>query len=277
MFNYTSRGATAGVSEGNLAPPDPYTQMVQARRREAEAASRRILDDQISAARALQGSNTQSSHTGGISFNNQGGSVADSSGSIASASSRRTPSGGGFGTANPQIDGRYMSLVQFQAPEIKQKTPPREVMPQADFTPADATEFQNAAFGRAKAISGGLGKSAIDSLVSQLAGRGISNSGTTGRGIAGEIVKAVDPLSELNVAHLGQEYSAAQRARELSEQRAAQAYSGAIAQRGQDINSQQALDNLMAQIAQLKYQGEVQQTEGGLNRQLQLQRLYEML
>lgn len=193
------------------------------------------------------------------------------------SASRRSPSGGGFGSANPQIDGRYMSLVNFQAPTLNQNMPARVSRQQADFTPGDATAYQSAAFGRAKATAGGLGKSAIDSLVSQLAGRGISSSGTTGRGIAGEIVKSVDPLSELNVAHLGQEYSAVQRARELSEASANNIYQGDLTQRGQDISGQNAMNNLLTQIAQLKYQGEVQQTEGGLNRQLQLQRLYEML
>lgn len=193
------------------------------------------------------------------------------SGSTSASGTSRRPATGGFGTANPMIDGRYMSLVEFQQPNLASAAPPREVMPEADFTPGDATAFQDAAFARLKDRAGALGKGAIDSLAAILGGRGVGNSGTFGRGTAREIVNAVQPLSDLNVEHLGQEYGAAQRARELSEQRASNVFSGNLQQRGQDISSQQAMNNLLTQIANIKYQGEIGQNAN------ELEALYRLL
>lgn len=199
--------------------------------------------------------------------------ISDGSGEgSASGSARRLPTGG-FGSANPQIDGRYMSMVEFKPPTLNSSpTPPREVMPEGDFTPPDAKAFQDAAFARLKDKSGALGQSAISSLASQLAGRGISgSSGTFARGTAQQIVNATQPLADLNVAHLGDEYQAAQHAQDLSANRANTIYQGGIAQRGQDLSNQNALNNLMAQLSMTEYQGKIGQ------RGQDLEALYRML
>jgi hypothetical protein len=165
----------------------------------------------------------------------------------------------------PDLEGRYMRLAQprIQMPKVNESgsSPlPRESMPEADFTPGDATAHQNAAFSRLKDSSGQLGAGAVSSLASTLAGRGIGgHSGTFGRGLADIVSQTVQPLADLNVAHLGEEYSAAQRARELSEGRASNVFSGNIAQRGQDISTQSALNQLRAALAQAQYQGEIAQ------------------
>lgn len=187
------------------------------------------------------------------------------------------PNGGSIGSSgssvqrvpNPIIDGRYQQLVGNGAanfptldtsgiPSSSGSQPPVSLGP-GSFTPQDATAFQDAAFGRLKAKSGELGKSAVDSLASTLAGRGISgHSGTFVRGVGDRIASAVQPLADLNVAHLGQEYGAANEARRLSENRAQAEYQGGITQRSQNIQAQQALDALKAQIALAKYQAEVE-------------------
>lgn len=189
-----------------------------------------------------------------------------------SSGSRRTGTSGGFGSANPQIDGRYMNLASFQEPEIDKAPPPPQVqMGEGNFTPTDAKSFQDAAFSRLKDRAGSMGKSAIDSLAAQLGSRGIGDSGTFARGTANEIVNAVQPLSDLNVAHLGEEYDAAERSRTLSENARLAQYTGGIQQRGQDMSSKQALNNLIAIIAQNKYQGEQNQ------RGQDLDQVYRML
>jgi hypothetical protein len=198
-----------------------------------------------------------------MQISNGGSAMRSASGSSGSGSGRIVPSGG-FGTSIPQIDGRYMSLVAAPNPSLDSSTQPNVTMPDADFSPGDAKAYQDAAFANLKAKSGAMGKSAIDSLIAQLAGRGITSSGTTGRGIAQEIIRANDPLNDLNVEHLGQEYEAAGRARELSENRAQAIYSGNLSQRAQNISSQTALNNLKAQLALAQYQGEIGQNTNQL-------------
>jgi hypothetical protein len=186
---------------------------------------------------------------------------------------------GGFGSANPQIDGRYMSLVQFQQPNLATAPQqPRETLGSGGYGPQDAKAYQDAQFARLKDKSGSLGQGALQSLASTLAGRGISGqSGTFGRGLSDIITRSVQPLADLNVEHLGQEYAAAGHERDLSEQRASTAFNGGIQQRGQDMSSQQAMNNLLTQIAQIKYQGEIGQRDSQADRDLQLQKLYGML
>jgi hypothetical protein len=256
------------------------------RQSEADARNKQLQNEQDEANRnALTAQNYALTQSHGLQSTDAPRTITDTSmtigsggsgGSSKSSSGSRLPTGG-FGSSNPQIDGRYMSLVEFQQPNLNTATPPREAMPQADYTPQDATEFQNAAFARLKDRAGALGKGAIDSLAAVLGGRGVGNSGTFGRGTAREIVNATQPLADLNVEHLGQEYQAAQHARELSEGRAASNFAGNISQRGQDITSQQALNNLMSQIAQLKYQGEIQQRAHQDEMGLDWERLYSLL
>lgn len=186
----------------------------------------------------------------------------------------RTASGGGgtVGTRQlpPDLQGRFMPLVELGQQSIPGGSgampPPRATMPDADFSPGDATAHQDAAFSRLKDRAGLLGKGALDTLSSQLAGRGIGGaSGAFGRGLADILAQTTQPLADLNVAHLQEEYGAADRARALSEQRASNVYSGDITQRGQDIQTQMAIDQLKASLLRAKYEGEIAQRGQDLN------------
>ena len=100
----------------------------------------------------------------------------------------------------------------------------------------------------------------MDSLAGELAGRGISGaSGTFGRGLADRVARSVQPLADLNVAHLGQEYQAADRARQLSESRSQADYSGQIAQRGQSMGQQNAMNALQMAISGNQYESDMNQ------------------
>lgn len=185
----------------------------------------------------------------------------------ASGSTRRTPSGlsgagaGGF-VMPPALDGKYMPLVNMPEfnPTAGNPLPPQVSMGAGDFTPEDATGYQNAAFARLKDKSGQLGRSAVDSLAAELAGRGISGeSGTFGRGLADRVSQSVQPLADLNVAHLGEEYQAANRSRQMSENARLAQYSGNINQRNQDMSTQLAIDQLKSALAQQQYSGGIQQ------------------
>lgn len=185
-------------------------------------------------------------------------------GGAASAASRRTPSGlsgAGGGAMPPQLDGKYMPLVNMPEfnPSAASPLPAHVGLGANNYAPEDATAYQNAAFSRLKDKSGALGQSAISSLASQLGGRGIGNSGTMARGTAREIVNAVQPLADLNVAHLGNEYEAANRSRQMSENARMAQYQGDITQRNQDMSTQLALDQLKASLVGQKYQGGIQQ------------------
>lgn len=158
------------------------------------------------------------------------------------------------------IQGHFMPLIQLgQLNESGGNLPPNVTRQQADFTPGDATAFQDAAFANTKAKAGQMGRSAVSSLAAELAGRGIGNSGTFARGVADKLVDATQPLNDLNVAHLGQEYNAAQHARELSEKGVSDIYAGDIQQRGQTIQGQQAINALRAQLLATQYQGQISQ------------------
>jgi hypothetical protein len=201
-----------------------------------------------------------------------GGNVSASGGASESSGSR--PSVGSFGgnPAGPQIDGRYMSLVQAPTPSLNESTPGQVSLNAQSYGPQDAKAHQDAAFARLKDKSGALGQGAIQSLAAMLAGRGISGqSGTFGRGLADRVAQAVQPLADLNVAHLGEEYAAAAHAQDLGAARDNAIFQGGIAQRGQDIASQQALNSLKAQLAQLGYSGGIQQ------RGQDLEALYRLL
>lgn len=198
-------------------------------------------------------------------------------GQVQGTQNSRTTSGGGGTTGvrqlPPDLQGRFMPLIELGQQSIPSTpTPPEVQMPQPDYTPADATAHQNAAANRLKERAGQQGRSAITSLAEELAGRGISGaSGSFGRGVADIAAQTIQPQSDLNVAHLGQEYAASGRARELSEARAGLGYQGGIQQRGQTIGAQQAIDQLRASLAQTKYQGEIAQ------RNQNLEAIYRML
>ena len=132
-------------------------------------------------------------------------------------------------------------------------------MPTANYGPPDATAYEEAAFGRAKGQAGALGRTALESLRGELSGRGILGSGAEIEGTARIISDATNPLSDLNVAQLGERYAASGRERQLSEGRSQADFSGRIAQRGQDISYNQAIAALQNQYAQEKYKAELEE------------------
>lgn len=237
----------------------------QTQRANAEEDRRRQIaqinrDNAVMGSEAVKAGGSSSTDAYGSSYAFPGGG----SGGVGSGnpSGSKAPQQGGFGTSVPQIDGRYMSLVAPPNPTLNESTPAQVKMGEGNFTPTDATAHQDAAFARTKDKAGALGKSAIDSLSSMLAGRGVSNqSGTFGRGLVDRISAATNPLADLNVAHLGEEYDAANNARQMSEARASTEYQGGIAQRSQDMSSQQAMNNLKTQLALAGYNGNLSQLE----------------
>lgn len=238
--------------------------------RNALSAQRTALDQSNMMQSNADNPRTATDTSFSISSPGQGG--ASASGSRSAASPRRLPSGGFGGTGLPQIDGRYMALVAPPKPELNESLPPQVQMPPPAFGMPDAKAHQDAAFSRLKDKQGQIGQSALQSLASTLAGRGISGkSGTFGRGLADILARTLQPQSDLNVAHLGEEYDAAGRERQLSEQRASQQYQGGISQRSTDISSQQALNNLRTQLAIAGYQGEMGQNAN------ELELLYRLL
>lgn len=237
-----------------------------------EATARQYALDQSVAMQADPNTTRTVSGTEMTQTNAGSGSASRS----ASGSGSRLAQGGfGGNPAGPAIDGRYMSLVQAPtatSADLNSSTSPQVQMGQTNFTPPDAKAFQDAAFARLKDKSGALGQGAIQGLAAQLAGRGISGaSGSFARGTAQEIANAVNPLADLNVAHLGQEYQAAQNAQGLSAQRDQAIYQGGIQQRGQDMSQMSALNQLKASLAQLGYNGGIQQ------RGQDLESLYRLL
>lgn len=190
--------------------------------------------------------------------------ITDTSMTIGNGGSSRTASGGGGGMGGrqlpPDLHGRFMPLVELGQQSINDKAPEKVQMGAADYTPENAQAYQDAAFARLKDKSGQLGKGALDSLASTLAGRGISGqSGTFGRGLADIVGRTVQPLADLNVAHLGDEYQAAQHGRDLAENARLANYSGDLNQRSQDMTFQNALNQLKSQLLLSKYQGDISQ------------------
>lgn len=241
---------------------DPYTEKLkQLNLESAERQGQQEINDisQRNQQNAVNG--MMALQQGGVMATNSLGQTSSASPGYGSGGGSRGMQGGG-NPLPPNIAGHYMPLIEMQQPTLG-GVPPRETMPEADFTPGDATAHQDAAFGRLKASSGQLGRSAVDSLRNELAGRGILGSGTEFRGTADRIASAVQPLADLNVSHLGQEYAASQRARELSENRAQTKFSGDISQRGQDASMIQALNALKAALTQTQYSGELQQRRQG--------------
>jgi hypothetical protein len=115
----------------------------------------------------------------------------------------------------------------------------------------DTNAAQDAAFGKAKATAGSLGRSAMDSLRAGLAERGLVGGGTEARGLVSKLAEATNPLSDLNNAALHENVGIAEHNQDLGAQAAATDYSGnvsqrntdvnaAVAQRGQEIQAQQA-------------------------------------
>lgn len=152
-------------------------------------------------------------------------------------------------------------LVNLQAPTYPSASVPPPAAPvsmnPASYGPADATAYEEAAFGRAKGQAGALGRSALESLRSELSGRGVLGSGAEIQGTADILASATNPLSDLNVAQLGERYAASGRERQLSEGRSQADYSGRISQRGQDINYNEAIAALQNQFATEKYRAEL--------------------
>jgi hypothetical protein len=117
---------------------------------------------------------------------------------------------------------------------------------------------QGAAFGRAKAQAGALGRSAINSTAAELAGRGMSTQGGAfARRIADRVANATNPLADINVAQLGENATNARHDVDLSADMAKTGYEGSIAQRGQDVaqrgqdlSAQQAANALAIQKQQ---------------------------
>ena len=197
-----------------------------------------------------------------------GGTPGDTGGS-SSTSNRSSASGGSAGSRQlpPEIQGRFMPLIELgQIDQTPPNLPSQVQRSGGSFTPEDATGYQDAAYARLKARAGQEGRSAVDSLAAELGGRGIGGSGTFARGVGDRIASAVQPLADLNVAHLGDEYNAAGRSRQLAEQAASESYQGGINQRSTDIGASQALQQLRAQLAMQKYQGEIAQRGQDLDR-----------
>lgn len=207
---------------------------------------------------------TSMSISSGVPQQSPGNGSRNTGSSAVSALGKIGTIGGGNGPTVdiPGVTGRFMPLVGMSAPSsaFPASAPtPQVQLPDAPFTPDNADEFQNAEFAKAKAQAGSLGRSAVTSLRDELAGRGIMGSGTEMRGIADRLAAATNPLSDINVAHLGQDYTASQRERDRAEQHVQTGYQGAIAQRNQDMNQQQALNALKAALMQTQYSGEINQ------------------
>lgn len=250
-------GVPKAISRPN---PQLSQEAEQNRLRQTEAANNELLAQRY----ALDQSNMMQSSAANprtVTDTSMTISSPGEGGGFAASGSRSSGSGGGGGGQLPaDLAGRFMPLVGMDSMNLPSSpTPPEVQLGEADFSPQDATAFQNAAVGRTQALAGQQGQAAVKTLTERLAGRGIGKSGTLARGIGERIGLAQQPLTDLNVAHLGQEYGAAQRARELSENRAVQGFQGGIQQRGQSIQAQQALDALRAALVQGKYQGEIQQ------------------
>lgn len=216
----------------------------------------RQRDASVMGTLAIQKGGVTSSDSLGTSY-----AFPDDGGS-SSTTNRQTASGGSAGTRQlpPDIQGRFMPLIELGQLDSTPPQLPGQVQRQGgSFTPEDASAHQNAAYARLKARAGQEGRSAVDSLAAEMGGRGIGGSGTFARGVGDRIASVVQPLADLNVAHLGEEYDAAGRARQLAEAAASESYQGNISQRSTDINATQALQALRAQIAAQKYQGEISQ------------------
>lgn len=185
---------------------------------------------------------------GGQGGSQGGGSNGDGGGSGA-------PQGGQL---PPNIDGHYMPLINmgFTPSAV---SAPHAALGAASYSPADAQAFQDAEFGKAKATAGSLGRSAVEGLRGEMSGRGIGGSGSEMRGVSDRLAAATNPLADLNVAHLGQDYAHAQNERNIAESRVSQQFQGDLTQRGQDLSTQQAMNALKAMLAQTKYQGDITQ------------------
>ena len=129
----------------------------------------------------------------------------------------------------------------------------------------DASAAQSAAFGAAKGRAGAMGRSAVDSLRSELAERGIMGGGTEARGLTDILASATNPLSDVNVAQQAESLQDVRRTQDIAAQQAAQQYQGGITQRGQDIQQQQfaAQQAQQRQLAQLQL---LQNALSGLSR-----------
>ena len=138
-------------------------------------------------------------------------------------------------------------------------TPGQVAWGNLDFTPADARAHQDAAFSRLKATSGQLGRNSVTSMRGELADRGILGSGVEARGLTDRLASTLQPLADLNVAQLQEEYDAAQRAQELALAQETAKYSGGINQRGQDIGLISSREGNALQAAMANMQGGISQ------------------
>ncbi len=130
-----------------------------------------------------------------------------------------------------------------------------------------ASAQQNAAFGAAKSKAGAMGRSALQGLDSEMAARGISGSGTQGRGLVDRLAAATNPLSDVNVAQLGENTNIAQHNQDLGATAAGQQFQGGIAERGQNLAAAEDSAQL-AQTAALAKRQMLMQALSGLTGRL---------
>lgn len=166
----------------------------------------------------------------------------------------------------------------MQAPDLSSL--PTVARGDASYSPSDLRAAQQAEFGLAKAQAGALGRSGIRGLRSELSGRGILGSGAEIQGTVDQLRSTLQPLSDLNAAHLRESYGAAERERDRAEARADTEFQGGIAQRGQDLSAQglraslyEGEANRAAREAEARYQGEIAQRSQNISAQQSLDSL----
>lgn len=103
----------------------------------------------------------------------------------------------------------------------------------AHVAPPDMSGARSAAFGRAKDSAGQTARAALESLQSEMAGRGILGSGIEGGNTANIIAKAGQGVNEVSREQAIQDANAASQYGQMQ-------YQGDITQRGQDLSAQQA-------------------------------------
>lgn len=101
-----------------------------------------------------------------------------------------------------------------------------------------ARAAQSAEFANAKASAGALGRGALQSLRSELAGRGILRSGTEARGTVDRLAGATNPLAQMQAAQLREMTGITEHAQDRAQHAADVRYQGDISQRGQDYENQ---------------------------------------
>lgn len=255
--DFQSRLLTDMMRKRTLADNQSAQDNVNAHTRQGWSDSAQQLALSESQRMAQDNANPRTSNGESMDISNYGGGRSASEGASGS-------SGGGQAVSKPpmppELDGRYMPLIGMDfTPDST--VAPQVTLGQAAYSAGNAHDAQDAEFGLLKAKSGQLGRSAIDSLRSEMSGRGIGGSGTELRGVGDRIAASVDPLAQLNSTHLREDYANTQRERDIAESRVSQQFQGDITQRGQNQSMMQALNTLKAMLAQTKYQGEIGQNQ----------------